>query len=83
MVLAFMTEVLHIIRINPFTFIGTGCIKENRMILSLRIYSFKYGRNYTFVTLAVLATETMNIIKTGLYLSQCSNKLAAKERRHH
>lgn len=49
------------------------------MILSLRIYSFKCGRTYTFMRLAALAPER-NMIKAGLYLSQCSNEMAVKER---
>lgn len=71
MVLAYLTEVLHIMRINPLKFIKhqvLQCVKENKVILSLRIYSFKYGRKHTFISLAVLAPETLNIIKADLYI---------------
>ena len=70
MILAYLTEVLHIMRINPLKFIKyqiLWCIKENETILSLSIYSFKYGSKYTFMSLAVLAPETLNIMKADLY----------------
>lgn len=56
---------------NPFKFRKhqvLWCIKENKMILSLRICSFKYGRKCTFMSFAVLAPETLNIIKSCLYI---------------
>lgn len=46
------------------------------MILSLRIYSLKYGRKYNFMSLAVPIPETLNIIKADVYI--CLNLVIMK-----